>query len=123
MNHQARCQLKKFSMVSQRGGGLTALWPTSIKFQVFLCANVIQLMDLLYDLLIQRQDISRLNMCRLIFLEKEQLVSCHQESFKNRLLSGVERGSTVRRIRHRGSRSWKSFMEVAVLKCDAILPY
>jgi hypothetical protein len=91
---------------------VTALWPTSVKFQMLVRANVIQLMDLFYDLLIQWQDIGGLDVCRFVFLEKEQLVSCHQKGFEDRLLSRVEWRGTVRRIRHRGSRSWK----VAVLR-------
>jgi hypothetical protein len=44
-------------------------------------------------------------MRRLVFFEKEQLVSCYQQDVKNRLLARVERGGTVGRIRHCGSDS------------------
>jgi hypothetical protein len=74
---------------------------------MLVCANIVQVMDLLYDLLIQWQDISRLDMRRLVFFEKEQLVSCHKKGCKNRLLAGVEWGGTVGRVRHCGGGSLK----------------
>jgi hypothetical protein len=50
---------------------VTALRPTSVEFQMFVCANIIQLMDLLYDLLIERQYIGRLDVRRFVLFEKE----------------------------------------------------
>jgi hypothetical protein len=77
---------------------------------MLICANIVQFVDLLYDLLIQWQDIGGLDMRRFVFFKKEQLVSCHQKSIKDRLLAGVERGGTVGRFRHCGSGSWKSIV-------------
>ena len=74
---------------------------------MLVCADNIELVNLFYDLLIQWQDIGRLDMRRLVFFEKVESVSGHQQGLENGLLARVEWGGTVGRIRHCRSGSSK----------------
>ena len=65
---------------------------TSILLQRFpkLLPDIVERMDLLNGLIVERKDIMRLDIRRLILLKQGKLVSNVEDAIKNRLFLGVE---------------------------------
>ena len=92
---------------------------TSIGLQWFciLKSHFVEVMYLLNDLVVDLDDIIRLDVCRLVLFEEEELISEWKQSSQNRFLPWIQRSLICWGIRHSAASKTSRASEVSRLNC------